>query len=55
MDPLIIRGNDHATHRLALRSAIKDVQNERLAREVRQRLARESGARKACGDDGSNA
>ena len=55
MDPLIIGGNDHSAHRLALRSAIKDVQNERLAREVRQRLARESGARKACGDDGSNA
>ena len=55
MDPLIIGGNDHSAHRLALRSTIKDVQNERLAREVSQRLAREAGARKACGDDGSNA
>jgi hypothetical protein len=55
MDPLIISGNDHSAHRLALRSAIKDMQNQRLACEVRQRLARESGARKAGGDDGSNA
>jgi hypothetical protein len=55
MDPRIIGGNDHSTHRLALCGAIKDVQNERLAREVCQRLARESGARKAGGDDGSNA
>jgi len=55
MDPLIIGGNDYSAHRLALCGAIKDVQNEWLAREVRQRLARESGARKACGYDGSNA
>jgi hypothetical protein len=55
MDPRIIGGNDHSAHRLALRSTIKYMQNQRLAREVRQRLARESGARKAGGDDGSNA
>jgi hypothetical protein len=55
MDPLIIGGNDHSAHRLALCGAIKDVQNERLAGEIRQRLAREPGARKAGGDDGSNA
>jgi hypothetical protein len=55
MDPYIIGGNNHSTHRLARGGAIKDMENERLAREIRQRLTRESGARKAGGDDGSNA
>jgi hypothetical protein len=55
MNPHIIGGDDDSTHRLARGGAIKDMENERLAREIRQRLARESGARKAGGDDGSNA
>jgi hypothetical protein len=55
MDPLIISGNDHSAHRLTRGGAIKDMENQRLTREIRQRLTRESGARKARGDDGSNA